>query len=80
MVRTAHPPAHPPAHILERICGEFLEMPGLRLTQGQAQRLWGLDDRTCTDVLRTLKNEGFLQQMGDGSYGRSSDGPAKRSA
>ena len=26
--------------ILRRICGEYLEMPGLRLTQPQAQRLW----------------------------------------
>ena len=71
---------HPPAHILDRICGEFLEMPGLRLTHGQAQRLWGLDDRTCTDVLRALKKEGFLQQMRDGRFARSSDGPAKRPA
>jgi len=71
---------HPPTQILDRICGEFLEMPGLRLTQGQAKRLWGLDDRTCTDVLKALQKEGFLQQLDDGTFGRSSDGPAKRQA
>jgi hypothetical protein len=71
---------HPSAPILDRICGEFLEMPGLRLTPRQAQRLWGLDDRTCTDVLKALEEEGFLQQMRDGRFARSSEGPAKRSA
>ena len=29
--------------MLQRIQGEFVEMPGLRLTAAQAQRLWGLD-------------------------------------
>ena len=29
--------------VLQRIQGEFVEMPGLRLTAAQAQRLWGLD-------------------------------------
>jgi hypothetical protein len=28
---------------LRRVKGEYLEMPGLRLTPAQAQRLWGLD-------------------------------------
>ena len=38
--------------ILRRIRGEYLEMPGLRLTSVQAQRLWGLDARTCASVCR----------------------------
>ena len=29
--------------------GEFLEMPGLRLTAAQARRLWGLDAATWRD-------------------------------
>ena len=29
--------------ILERVRGEFNEMPGLRLTPEQAARLWDLD-------------------------------------
>jgi hypothetical protein len=37
--------------ILLRVYGEFMEMPGLRLTASQAQRLWGLDEHTCRQVL-----------------------------
>ena len=33
--------------VLQRIQGEFVEMPGLRLTAAQAQRLWGLDRDVC---------------------------------
>jgi hypothetical protein len=55
-------------------------MPGLRLTPRQAQRLWGLDDRTCHDALKALQEEGFLQQMRDGRFARSTEGPEKRSA
>jgi hypothetical protein len=31
--------------LLHRVYGEFLEMPGLRLTCQQAQRLWGWTNR-----------------------------------
>jgi hypothetical protein len=40
--------------ILQRVYGEFLEMPGMRLTPAQAQRLWGLDERTCLLLLDYL--------------------------
>jgi len=33
--------------VLQRICAEYVEMPGLRLSRKQAQRLWGLDDNGC---------------------------------
>jgi Fic family protein len=66
----------PGTQILQRICGEFLEMPGLRLTVPQARRLWGLDDRTCVDALKILQEQGFLQQTRDGRFTRSTDGPA----
>ena len=33
--------------VLRRVQGEFLEMPGLRLTQAQARRLWGLEASAC---------------------------------
>ena len=36
--------------VLQRIQGEYLEMPGLRLTPAQAQRLWGLE-RSTQDFL-----------------------------
>jgi hypothetical protein len=60
--------------ILRRICGEYLEMPGLRLKREQAQRLWGLDGRTCAFVLDTLVDNGFLCRDDSGQYGRRSDG------
>ena len=62
--------------IVQRICGEFLEMPGLRLTLSQAQRLWGLDERTCQVLLDYLVDAKFLCRSSHGNYCRSSDGPA----
>ena len=60
--------------ILGRIRGEYLEMPGLRLTPAQARRLWGLDAPTCDRLLASLTEEKFLCLHGDGTYGRLSDG------
>lgn len=60
--------------LLRRIQGEFLEMPGLKLTSGQAERLWGLDQRTCDDVLGTLVLERFLVRTADGRYARLTEG------
>ena len=44
--------------LLRRICGEFSEMPGLRLTRPQARRLWNLDDETCARILDLLVDRG----------------------
>ena len=60
--------------MLSRVCGEYLEMPGLRLTQKQAQRLWGIDEPTCAQVLEFLVEVKFLQRSGVGSYTRYADG------
>ena len=38
--------------VLRRVQGEFLEMPGLRLTEPQARRLWGLDAASCGRLAR----------------------------
>ena len=59
--------------MLQRVCGEFLEMPGLRLTCQQAQRLWGLDEPTCRELLEYLVNAKFLRPSGPGMYARTSD-------
>ena len=59
--------------ILRRICGEYLEMPGLRLTRAQAQRLWGLDEQTCLQFLELLTDQGFLHRRVDGTYTRLPD-------
>ena len=65
--------------ILERIQGEFIEMPGLRLTPAQAQRLWGLDPGTCEKLLDALVRNQFLLQTRDGSFMRT-DGGSKRAS
>jgi len=54
--------------LLEIVRGEFLEMPGLRLTRQQARRLWGLDVDTCDAVLSTLEGAGFLRRTREGKY------------
>jgi hypothetical protein len=58
--------------ILRRARAEYLEMPGLRLTSAQAQRLWGLDGRTCDELLTTLTHAHFLARTRDGSFVLSS--------
>jgi hypothetical protein len=50
-----------------RIRGEFLEMPGLRLTSAQAARLWALDRRTSEWILDGLTTAGFLRNR-QGAY------------
>lgn len=54
--------------IVRRARAEYLEMPGLRLTCAQAQRLWGLDRRTCDELLTVLTHAQFLSRTRDGSF------------
>ena len=56
-----------------RIHAEFAEMPGLRLTLAQVQRLAGLDGSVCQTVLVDLVRSGFLSVSSDGSYVRASE-------
>jgi len=65
---------------LQRLRGEFLEMPGLRLTVQQAQRLCGVDPAICQAILDALVEAKFLCIKRDGSYGRLTDGERVRSA
>jgi hypothetical protein len=48
-----------------RVHREFTEMPGLRLTVAQAQRLFGLDRTTCEQVIDALVNGAFLHRRGN---------------
>jgi hypothetical protein len=64
------PESHPLDDVLRRVRGEFLEMPGLRLTEAQAQRLWGLDPTACSTVLTRLIDAKFLFRTGNGSFMR----------
>jgi hypothetical protein len=56
--------------VLQRIQGEFVEMPGLRLTAAQAQRLWGLEREFCNTLLSSLVDAKFLEQTRDGAFVR----------
>ena len=59
-----------PLEVLRRVKGEYLEMPGLRLTIAQAQRLWGLDRAVCDALLGTLVDAKFLFRTRDGAFVR----------
>ena len=67
-------PTTPEELLLRRARCEFLEMPGLRLTERQAGRLWGLDQTSCAAVLATLVDARFLFQGRDGAFMRIDGG------
>ena len=75
-----HLPSSDHADILCRVRGEYLEMPGLRLRQEQAERLWGLDRQTCRQILDVLVTTGFLCRLPDGTYGRLTDDPVRQAS
>jgi hypothetical protein len=56
--------------VLRRVQCEFLEMPGLRLTEPQARRLWGLDAVSCDALLGALVEAQFLFKTRDGAFMR----------
>ena len=57
--------------VLRRVQGEYTEMPGLRLTTAQAQRLWGLDRAACDALLGALVDAKFLFRTRDGAFVRT---------
>ncbi|MFN7914797.1 MAG: hypothetical protein U0Q55_05615 [Vicinamibacterales bacterium] len=64
------PRVHRREDIVSRVKGEFLEMPGLRLTEVQARRLWALEPSLCNAVLSELVDNGFLLRTRDGAFVR----------
>ena len=50
------------AEWLQRIRGEYPEIPDLRLTEYQAHRLWGLEPARCHALLDALVRAGFLRR------------------
>jgi hypothetical protein len=58
--------------LVERIRAEFIEQPGLRLTEEQGCRLWQLDRPTLQHVLSRLTDASFLSLSPDGRYTRRS--------
>jgi hypothetical protein len=47
--------------VVDRVRGEFNEMPGLQLTPEQAARLLGLDRVACDQVIARLVAASFLR-------------------
>jgi hypothetical protein len=62
----------------ERVRAEFLEMPGLRLTLAQVQRLCGIDPLICQAVVDALVDAQFLCVKPDGRYAHLADGDISR--
>jgi hypothetical protein len=54
--------------LLRRIRVEYAEMPGLRLTAAQAQRLFGLREDICARVLDALVHGGVLRRDENGAF------------
>jgi hypothetical protein len=57
---------------LQRVVGEYLEMPGLSLSVPQARRLLGIDARKCEELLEELVGCHFLRRTSRGLYVRFS--------
>jgi hypothetical protein len=53
---------------LWRIRGEYMEMPGLKLTVPQAARLWHLDQPSIEQLLNVLVADGVLHRTAAGAY------------
>jgi hypothetical protein len=56
---------------LQLIRAEYLEIPGLCLTQEEAQRFWGLDPVTTEALLAALVDVKFLRCTRQNAYMRA---------
>ena len=56
--------------LVERVRGEFNEMPGLQLTVAQAARLWGMEQSACRQVVDALVATAFLRWTAAGTIVR----------
>ena len=56
---------------VRRAEAEFLEMPGLKLTEAQAARLWSCDAQIASAVLARLTETLFLVRTEGGGFCRS---------
>ena len=57
-------------HTLARIEREYLELPGLSLTESQVRRLWGLPPELCAAALGELVRHQFLIETPRGTFQR----------
>ena len=56
------------------IRAEFAEMPGMRLSKRQAQRLWNLDSESADVIFTALEASKFLKRMPNDVYSRADVG------
>ena len=56
--------------VVDRVRGEFNEMPGLHLTIPQACRLWGIEPSACRDIVDGLVRSAFLRWTPSGTIAR----------
>ena len=56
--------------LVRRVRAEYLEMPGLHLTDAQARRIWNLDEEWCEAVLNVLMEARFLRRTSTGAFVR----------
>ena len=63
------------AATIQRVRGEFEEMPCLRVTPDQARMLFGLSGTVSIWVLSRLEHDGFLELLRGGEYARRSAAP-----
>jgi len=59
--------------LVDRVRGEFLEMPGMRLTPAQAMRLWGVDAVLCHRIISALVGTEFLRWSTGGQVALADD-------
>jgi nucleotide-binding universal stress UspA family protein len=57
--------------LIQRLRDEYTEMPGLRLTTAQVERLGDCDASTSVSALHALVSAGFLKPLPDGHFGRA---------
>jgi len=55
-------------HTRTRIEQEYLELPGLSLTEPQARKLWGLPHELCAAALGELVRHDFLVETSRGTF------------
>ena len=64
-------PADAFATALRRAQAEYMEMPGLQLTEAQAARLWSFDSALCSAVLTALVESRFLVRSRNAAFSRA---------
>ena len=67
-----------PDGLVARLRAEYREMPGMRLTAEQVQRLCGIERAMCQEVLDELVAAKFLWVNAHGAYARLPDGDVSR--